>query len=96
MHVYTSINQSIDLLSVAVLIHIVKEDSAFVVLPVALDKLCTQGCYVHWTCVRCLGCSWALSQASWSRPGRVLGPLGAVLDAFWVLLGPLGAIVVAS
>ena len=81
-----SIYLSIDLLSVAVLIHTVEEDSALVVLAVGLDKLCTQGGDVYWTCVRCLGDSWALSQASWSRLGSVLGPLGASVVA-WSRLG---------
>ena len=52
---YPSIYLSIDLLSVAVLIHTAEEDSASVVLAVGLGKLCAQGCYVHWTGVMCTG-----------------------------------------
>ena len=73
LSIYLSIYLSIDLLSVAVLIHTVEEDSALVVLAVGLDKLCAQGCYVHWTCAmyaihvlctRILGALWTLSEAS--------------------------------
>ena len=43
------------MLSVAVLIHTIEEDSALVVLAVGLGKLCAQGCYVHWTGVMYTG-----------------------------------------
>ena len=95
-----------DLLSVAVLIHTVEEDSAFAMPAAGFGKLCPSASLVIMSCGRPYAAKSFLQrhlEVHWSvlEPcggvsealGRSLRHLGAVLDASW---GLLGAMVVAS